>query len=224
MDYGAFEKGYFSLLVRKLMPHGLSKEEVVSGVWAGTKAMIANDGRRTNETVYWEKFNSLFAERFGDLSGVFDSLYENEFDGAQSFCRSNPEIPALIADLKAAGCKLVVATNPIFPEVANRKRIRWAGLNPEDFAYISFLENSCYAKPNPDYYRELLQKLELKPADTVMIGNDMTEDLAATKAGIRTFIVTDCLENKQEVPLENAPHGDWSAARAWLWERIPEQG
>lgn len=218
MDYDAFEKGYFSLLVRHLVPHGMTKEEVITGVWAGTKAMVANDGRRTNEEVYWEKFNSMYFDRFGDLSRVFEEFYEADFDKAASFCDSNPLIPELIADLKAAGCRLVIATNPIFPKIANYKRIRWAGLEPEDFAYVSYLENSHYAKPNPEYYRELLEKLDLNPAETVMIGNDMTEDLAATEAGIRTFIVTDCVLNKHNVPMEKAPHGDWNAARAWVWD------
>jgi len=31
------------------------------------------------------------------------------------------------------GFRVALATNPIFPAIATEKRIRWAGLTPEDF-------------------------------------------------------------------------------------------
>ncbi len=117
---------------------------------------------------------------------------------------------------------MAVATNPIFPEIALKKRILWAGLDPGDFALVTTYENSHFCKPNPDYYREILEKLDADPAETVMIGNDTAEDLAAQKAGIRTFIITDCLIDKKGVPLDSVPHGDWNAAYVWIAEAIRE--
>lgn len=222
MDYDEFEKGYFSLLVRKLMPLGLAKDEIIDGVWAGTKAMVANDGSRTNEAAFWERFNALFYTRFGDLRAAFMDYYETDFDKAIRFCGKNALIPEVIRELKKQPCRLVVATNPIFPEDAIKKRVRWAGLEPDDFVYISTYENSHYCKPNPDYYREILSKLNAAPGEALMVGNDMTEDLAAQEAGIRTFIITDWLLNKQGLSLEHYPHGDWNAAKEWIGNMLKE--
>ena len=44
--------------------------------------------------------------------------------------------------VKELGLRAVLATNPIFPAVATRSRIRWAGLEPEDFELCTTYENS----------------------------------------------------------------------------------
>jgi FMN phosphatase YigB (HAD superfamily) len=44
-------------------------------------------------------------------------------------------------------------------------------------------------KPDPAYYRELLSRLSLGPAECIMVGNDPRKDLPARDAGIRTFLV-----------------------------------
>ena len=216
MDYDTFEKGYFELLAMKLQPLGLSAEEVVGGVWAGTKAMIANDGGGTNEEVFWKRFGDLFSGRFGDLRGTIAEFYENEYDQAERFCGRSELVPSVIRSLKGLPCRMAVATNPVFPQIALEKRIRWAGLDPGDFALVTSYENSRFCKPKTGYYREILSKLKADPAETVMIGNDTTEDLAAVAAGIRTYIVTDCLIDRKNVPLDGISHGDWNGAYRWI--------
>ena len=67
MDNDVFVKTYFGLLAKTLAPHGYEAKALVDAVWAGTAAMVANDGRQTNEAVFWEKFAGVFGERvYGD--------------------------------------------------------------------------------------------------------------------------------------------------------------
>jgi FMN phosphatase YigB (HAD superfamily) len=73
----------------------------------------------------------------------------------------------------------------------------WNDVFPEDFSYISTFENSSFAKPNPGYYKELIQKLSLVPEETIMIGNDVHEDGIAQTLGIDCYIITDFLVNRQ---------------------------
>lgn len=49
----------------------------------------------------------------------------------------------------------MLATNPIFPKVATESRIRWAGLQPEDFELYTTYEKTCHCKPNPAYYTDI---------------------------------------------------------------------
>ena len=48
-----------------------------------------------------------------------------------------------------------------------------------------------------------------------MVGNDAVEDGAAEEAGIRTFLITDHLENGREEELR-LPHGSFTEVRSWL--------
>ena len=44
MDQEAFTTGYFKLLTKKLAPHGYEPKSLVDAIWAGTAAMVKNDG------------------------------------------------------------------------------------------------------------------------------------------------------------------------------------
>ena len=46
MDNNVFVKGYFKELAKKLSPIGLEPDKLIETVWAGTKAMVKNDGLR----------------------------------------------------------------------------------------------------------------------------------------------------------------------------------
>jgi len=95
--------------------------------------------------------------------------------------------------LKSKGYRLAVATNPLFPLQAVERRIQWAGLSTDHFEMITSFETMHACKPNPAFYQEVLEQLEIKPQDALMVGNDAQEDLAAGTLGICTYLVTDCL-------------------------------
>jgi hypothetical protein len=40
-----------------------------------------------------------------------------------------------------------------------------------------------------------------------MIGNDALEDMVAAGLGMRTYLVTDCLNNKNNIDIEQFEHG-----------------
>ncbi|MCR5720084.1 MAG: HAD-IA family hydrolase, partial [Lachnospiraceae bacterium] len=105
--------------------------------------------------------------------------------------------------------KVILATNPLFPRTAVLSRMGWAGVKEEDFEHITTYENSTYAKPNPGYYTEILEKINANPEECLMVGNDAVEDTAAKKAGIDVFILTDCLINPNNEDINELPHGSF---------------
>ena len=216
MDNDVFVKTYFGLLAKTLAPHGYEARALVDAVWAGTAAMVANDGRQTNEAVFWEKFAGVFGERvYGDKPG-FEAFYANEFQNARSVCGFNPQAAQTIRRAKELGLRLVLATNPLFPAIATRSRIRWAGLNPEDFEWITTYENIGFCKPNPEYYREILRRIGVSPGNCLMVGNDVTEDMAAMELGMGGFVLTDCLINREGKNLDDYPHGGFPELTEYL--------
>jgi len=97
------------------------------------------------------------------------------------------------------GLEVVVATNPIFPIHAVRQRIDWAGLGDINFKHVTSYEHCHFCKPNPDYYREIVDRIGRQPQECLMVGNDVEEDLAAAKIGMKTYLVTDCLLNSKKL-------------------------
>ena len=185
-----FIDAYFERLGKVFTRLGLDPEASAKAVWAGTAAMVNNDGSRTNRECFWEKFSAAMS--LNDISAVeaaCDSFYANEFDGVKSIFEPG-ELPGrLVRGLKERGFTVVLATNPLFPPCAVETRLRWIGLTPGDFELITDYSNSVFCKPNLSYYREILGKINKEPAQCLMAGNNPAEDMCAGELGMETFLV-----------------------------------
>ena len=220
MDQDRFTDYYFGCLAQWMSPYGFEPQALIKAVWKGTAAMVANDGSRTNEERFWEVFDAQFETPASENYKHFLEFYEQGFAGARKATGFNPRAAETVHRLKAAGYRVALATNPLFPRIATEQRIRWAGLEPEDFELYTTYENSSFCKPNPAYYGEILQRLDLRGEDCLMVGNDVREDMAAEMLGMETFLLTDCLINTENVPLDRWPHGGFQDLQAHLKERL----
>ena len=210
MDNDEFTKGYFKLLVKKLAPYGYEPQKLIDGIWSGTAAMVKNNGTKTNEQAFWEKFSEVFGEKALADKPLFDEFYEKEFQNAKEICGYNPKAAIAVHTIKEMEFRIALATNPIFPSTATESRIRWAGFEPNDFELYTTYENIGYCKPNPEYYKELERRLDVSPEQYLMVGNDVTEDMeAAQKAGMSVFLLTDCLINKERKDISAYPRGSF---------------
>ena len=117
---------------------------------------------------------------------------------------------------KEKGVRMVLATNPLFPVVATASRIKWAGLQKEDFELVTTYENSRFCKPNPEYYLDILKEIGVSPEECLMVGNDVSEDMVAEKIGMKVFLLTDCLINKEKKDVEVYPNGDFVKLKEYI--------
>lgn len=210
MDLEGFTNAYFHLLAEKAAPYGFGPEALVAGVWAGTKAMIQNDGSRPNDERFWQVFAENLGQGILELRPVFDRFYAEEFNGAKTATWENPLAKRAVEGLKVQGYQVVLATNPMFPAVGVATRLGWVGLAPEDFAYVTSYENSSFCKPNPAYFRQIMEKIGKRPEECLMVGNDAQEDCAAARqAGLAVYLVTDCLENPRGIDISGFPRGSF---------------
>jgi len=206
LDEEQFIKKYFGLLGKKFAELNLDPEIMIKRLWVGTKAMIENDGLRTNEEVFWEKFYPEKSNR-EKLKLALESFYQNEFEQVKSSTFPTNISNEIIRILISQDKNVVLATNPIFPLVATKKRMEWALLNHNDFQQVTTYENSYFAKPSLSYFEMILTKHNFLPEETIMIGNDALEDMVAAGLGMKTFLVTDCLNNKNNIDIEQFEHG-----------------
>ena len=216
MDQDVFLKAYFGSLVRKLAPLGYEPEKMVKAIYAGTGAMIGNDGSVSNETVFWKTFCTFFGEQARADEPHFDAYYRSEFQQVKDACGFDARAGALIGSLREKGYRLVLATNPLFPPAATQSRIRWAGLDAADFEHVTTYDNSSFCKPNLKYYEEILGKLGLAPENCLMVGNDVGEDMIAGRLGMKTFLLTDCLINRAGEDITQMPRGSFEELDAYI--------
>ena len=214
MDQEHFVKMYFGLLAKTLAKE--DPEALIKGIWTGTKAMMTNDGSKTNEDAFWDTYCALLGADRATHEPALQSFYENEFEMARSSCGCDPRAAQTIALVKSKGLKAVLATNPIFPRVATQARARWACLNLDDFELYTTYEDYSHCKPNPLYFQEVIDRLGLKAEECLMVGNDAEEDTAARKLGMQVFLLTDCLINKKGVDIEQYPHGGFDELMAFI--------
>lgn len=221
MDQDEFVKAYFGFLAKHLAPRGYETEKLLKVFWAGVTAMITNDGSGTNEEAFWKVFVNAYGEESIKDKEYIGEFYENDFNKVQAVCGFKKEAKEIIALVKEKGKMVVLATNPLFPHTATENRMRWAGLDSTEFAEYTTYENCHYCKPNPKYYQELLQKLQLKPEECIMVGNDYEEDIVPTeKLGMQGFLLTDCLINKNDRDISEYPQGDFEALKVYLEEKL----
>lgn len=210
MDQEQFVKAYVKGLAAKLAPLGFVPRNVVDGLWAGTDAMMKNDGSLRNDKLFWKVFCTFVGEEALNYVDTVDDFYANEFQKVKDVCGYSPEAAQVIAAVKALGYKTVLATNPLFPPAATESRVRWAGLQPDDFEWITVYDNSYHCKPNPAYYEDLLRTIGARAEECVMVGNDAREDMAAQTLGMQVFLLTDCLINSENKDISQYPHGSFA--------------
>lgn len=144
-----------------------TNHEVLTQTLAAGARCSEVDVRRMLDGFVSEDFATLGGRHFGPIPGAREAL---------QFAR----------DL---GYRLVLATNPVWPQRAVRMRLEWGGLTDVPFEFVSHSEVMTRCKPSLAYYRELLERVGLRAEDCIMIGNDPIKDLPATELGIRTFLL-----------------------------------
>lgn len=193
MDTDAFTKRYFKELGIKLRDY-LTPEEVTKNIWNSTMYMINNvEAEKTNEEAFFEDFYKNVKHEKEVLNPILDDFYEKDFDKIKDVSVRNEHIIKVINLLKKKGFDLVVATNPLFPKKAVLDRISWAGLDYKDFIFITNFEEMHFCKPNLDFYREVLKKINKDPESCLMVGNHIEEDMIAKEIGVKTYLINDYL-------------------------------
>ena len=216
MDQEAFVKAYIGALVKAITPFGCDSKALANAIMAGTVAMVKNTGEQTNEDIFWQFLVNACGPSVKQDMSIYDEFYRNDFQKVRTVCGFAPEARLVIDHVKELGLRPVLATNPLFPTLATESRIRWAGLDPKEFALYTTYETSHYCKPNPAYYREVLDQLHADPSECLMVGNDVGEDMIAEQLGMRVFLLTDCIINRKNEDISRFPHGGFADLLSYL--------
>ena len=190
MEEDLFVKEYFSLLSEKLEAFGFEKKKLIATVLEGTNKMKNNNGKQTNEEVFWQHFSEVYGKEVISFKPLLNDFYLNEFAETKKYWKENIYAP-----------EIIMASNPIFPYNAMITRLKFLGLDINDFDYTTYYENSHFAKPSTGYYQEILDNNNLKPEEVIFFGNSEKDDCEASlKLGIKSYLVGDFLKLQTEKP------------------------
>lgn len=221
MDMDDFIKHYFLKLTNRFQ-HLMPPQEFIALLMRSTEAMIrSNDAAKTNEEVFVADFFRDFPRPAQEIMPLFEDFYQSDFRELKSVVGCSPAARAALDAATAKGYALVVATNPLFPRLAITERLRWAQIDDYPWELVTTYEEMHFCKPNPEYYREILGRLGLKPAECLMIGNDVEEDLIARRLGIKTFLVEDCLLNPRRISFETDYRGSLQDLAEFIGQELP---
>ena len=199
-----FVRFYMPLLAKSYISNGVevNPREFVSMIWSGYEAMVENDGTQTNREAFWNYMGDklpISREKSEELALKF---YDGDFNQAICTTRPTPVADQIVKAAKEKGLETYLATNPVFPRCATMNGIRWAGLDERDFKVITTYEDCNFCKPNPEYFRLILREFGLEPSECLMVGNDVEEDLTIRTLGVKTYLATDTMENRHNLPFE----------------------
>ncbi|MGI6225784.1 MAG: HAD family hydrolase [Peptococcales bacterium] len=192
LDLEVFVHNYFGQLA-PFLAHKVEPKKMVKELMLATEAMINNDGAKTNEEVFMEKFLPAIGRERAEMEPLFEEFYLRKFPDLKKYAGHSVLAEKIVRQAIGSGYKVALATNPIFPEMATRHRMEWAGIHELPWELVTTYENSAFCKPNPQYFQEVCKKLEISPEECLMVGNDIQEDLVAGTLGMKTYLVTDCL-------------------------------
>ena len=185
-DLDRFVSRYLELVEVYFRDHYNSKM-IPNWILEGTEKMLHNQGEVTNREIFLNYFSKRTGLSEEDIWQRFMNFYENDFNQLEKIIVQNPEARKFLESAKKAGFALTIATQPVFPEIAIRQRLRWAGLDHIEFDLVTDINFMKSCKPYPSYFKQILRILNVDSTDCLMIGDDPVNDMASSEVGIDNY-------------------------------------
>jgi len=192
LNWQVFEKEYYGGLA-EAFSHLMSKEQVIRCVYLSYKYMIEVVDERTNKEKFYDKMAELSGIDKNILMKEEPNYYINHYDDLKGITKPIDDMVKSVRLLLDKGYNLVIASNPVFPAIATLKRLSWIGFKENDFLKITSFDTEYACKPRIEYYEYLLDELNLKAEDCIMVGNDRKEDMMVALLNIEGILITDYL-------------------------------
>ncbi len=211
----AFVPAYFQALSKHLSSR-VSPQAMLPALMSGTQLMLASeDPSRTLQDIFEAGFYPKIGVPKEELGEAIDDFYDNVFPALSHVTKKREGARELVEWALAKDYRVAIATDPLFPRKATVHRVRWAGLDPEQFALISSFETFHFSKSHPAYFAEVLGRLGWPDGPVLMVGNDVERDLLpAQKLGLATYHIEDAPASSPGPEADR--RGNLVDLRSWL--------
>jgi len=192
-DEKKFFQRYFPKIAQAfadIMPVDVFSKRIMSA----TQLLLKNNGEMSNAEFFMKDFSAGYEAHLDELWMRFMKFYEREYDQFQSLVSVPEGVREVFLKLLQKQMKLVIASNPMWPLNIQMKRLSWAGIGDLEFDLVTHIENMSFCKPRIEYYQEICHKINVKPEDCLMVGNDPVNDMIVANIGMKTFLTVDSVE------------------------------
>ena len=190
VDMNRFVPGYL-LGVTRQMTDQVDADLVIRALHQAVAAMFANtDAEKTLERILLEVLQSEISLSADFYLAGLERFCRNELDSLRHMVTGHPLSQRLLEASRDRGWQVVLATNPIFPRAVIDARIAWGTLDAGAFHHVTDYETAHFCKPNPAFFEEILELLQIPAEACLMVGNDTLHDLAASEIGMQTCLLT----------------------------------
>lgn len=208
IDTARFVDAYVHLLAGWFAAR-IPKDRFLSSLLIATQKMMANRGpSRTNKEIFDDTFYLAVGVSADEMAAPLAEFYAHAYPSLAKMAAPDPAAREAVSIALERGLVTVLATQPIFPAVAVRHRMEWAGIADLPFALVTAYETSHACKPHPEYFTEVAAAIDCAPGECLFIGNDGEEDAVARRLGMETYLVTDYLTNRAHVSVRGERMGN----------------
>ena len=216
-----FAEMWFRDMTKKFKARGLDPKRAIDGMNRAVRAMLYNESGRKNIEVFYEKVEEVSGYTEAEVAPITLDYYNSTFENIYELTLPNPYAVRIAELMRQKAEHSVIATMPIFTVEAVEARMKWVGLTPDMFDFITTADTSSYCKPNPLYFKEILERFDVKPEDALMIGNDVREDMQPCRElGIDVFLVIDHMIT-HDLPFDIYRRGSYEELVGFL-ESLPD--
>lgn len=209
---------WFRDIAKKFAEHGLDPRAALEGVSKGVRAMLYNETGKKNIEVFYEEAEKISGYAEDQIGPVILDYYTSTFENVYEITLPNPHAVRIAELMREKARYAAIATMPVFTIEAVTMRMEWVGLKPNMFDFITTADTSSYCKPNPLYFQEILDRFGAAPEETLMIGNDVREDMRPCRElGIDVFLITNHMIT-HDLPYEEFTHGTYEEVVKFLEE------
>jgi len=169
----------------------LSPDLFQKRLMSATQALFHKGDSLSNAEFFLQEFSKGMEEKRPSFWSRFIRFYETEFDSLRSLVTPVQGVKQILTRLERMGVSLVAASNPVWPLVVQKIRLSWAGADDLPYALITHIENTRFCKPRLEFYGDICETLNLTPQSCLMVGNDLRNDMIASRIGMKTYLTTD---------------------------------
>jgi FMN phosphatase YigB (HAD superfamily) len=169
----------------------MTGDEFRKRIFLSSRGMLGTPGEQVIAEYYMTLFSEGMDGRREEFFSIFQKFYDNGFSAFEEQIKPAPRLRELFNGLRKLGLKIVIATNPFWPEEIQLMRLKWAGLGEMEFDLVTHAYNMHYIKPDLRYYQEITEAIDIPPEGCLMVGNDPINDMAAIITGMKGFLITD---------------------------------
>ncbi|MHA1125498.1 MAG: HAD family hydrolase [Candidatus Heimdallarchaeota archaeon] len=188
IDERFFSKNYFNLLHKNYFAD-LQVEYFFDNLTDITRHVMVNSiPDQLNIETFMLEMSKCFNRTPEDLLKSFMSFYGKEYDKLKKHVKPAKGAKQAIKNCLEKDFDVVIATTPVFPEIAINKRLKWGKIDKFDYKLVTHAENMHYSKPREEYYIEILEMIGKEVNECIMVGNEFLSDIVGpTKMGMKTF-------------------------------------